>query len=147
VSHLGHRNFVCDHEDCGQSFGYKHLLQRHVLKIHAEHSTSSDSDAIELSDAESFIVLNVIDIITGRAYLDRKGGHRQPLVQCPWPTYFCDSGNSSTSTGSPCQAQFTRAYDLRRHLRAEHGEEQTKEDVDEWVRVRKREMTTAAAES
>jgi general transcription factor IIIA len=37
------------------------------------------------------------------------------------------------STSRVCDYVFSRAYDLRRHLRAEHGVDVEKERVDEWA--------------
>jgi len=41
------------------------------------------------------------------------------------------------SASKACDYVFSRAYDLRRHLRAEHGVEAEKESVDDWVKSAK----------
>ena len=41
-----------------------------------------------------------------------------------------------------CAYIFSRAYDLRRHLKAEHGLELDKEEVDGWVRDWREHHTT-----
>lgn len=38
------------------------------------------------------------------------------------------------SMGKACDYVFSRAYDFRRHLRAEHGVDAEKDRVDEWVK-------------
>ncbi|TFY59614.1 hypothetical protein EVJ58_g5676 [Rhodofomes roseus] len=97
-----------------------------------------------------------IDFITGAAYDTRSqarlnNGTRS--LRCPFPDLppsFCvnNGGNgvaaddgattTPTTTGQPrCQYVFSRAYDLRRHLLAEHEVEVAKEVVDEWVKSTK----------
>lgn len=138
VGHLGARDFVCDAPACGKAYGYKHLLQRHVLKAHGEHSSSAEDDDEESSSSatepEAGPSMSVIDFITGKHYLESKRG--RALVRCPYPAHFC---RSVLSDAGACRFVFSRAYDLRRHLRAEHGEEWEKDDVDAWVRQSKKE--------
>ena len=51
IKHLGRRDHVCPLEDCNSVFGYNHLLQRHVAKVHSTHTRESDS--AESTDVES----------------------------------------------------------------------------------------------
>ena len=88
-----------------------------------------------------------IDFITGAAYDARaqaqlSSGARS--LRCPFPdlppSFRCgaedgeEAAAPSTSGGAQCLYVFSRAYDLRRHLLAEHGLELEREVVDEWVR-------------
>ncbi|KAH7108252.1 hypothetical protein BKA62DRAFT_681624 [Auriculariales sp. MPI-PUGE-AT-0066] len=141
ISHLGLREFNCDHEGCGKTFGYKHLVQRHVLKAHSTQPSSSDSDAMSLSDAETITdgPTSLIDLITGKSYSERKGVSKQQLVQCPWPAHL--NGQEASNVTS-CQFTFSRAYDLRRHLKAEHDEDRSKEEVDRWVQTQKQNVAS-----
>jgi len=41
---------------------------------------------------------------------------------------------AGSSTSRTCEYVFSRAYDLRRHLRAEHDVDVEKDKVDEWVK-------------
>lgn len=149
VSHLGARDFVCDVPRCGKAFGYKHLLQRHTLSAHTLHPPSSTEDDGESSSAPADPAqpLSTIDFITGKLYMAQKrsapNGHA--LVTCPYPTHFCSkTADVSERVPSACQAVFSRAYDLRRHLRAEHDEEWERDEVDAWVRAQKKQLDAAA---
>lgn len=45
---------------------------------------------------------------------------------------------STSKLANACQYVFSRAYDLRRHLHAEHGVDVDREKVADWVRDEKR---------
>ncbi|KAL0577742.1 hypothetical protein V5O48_004236 [Marasmius crinis-equi] len=169
VTHLGRRDFVCPHGDCQATFGYKHLLQRHLTKIHPHCSSSGASDSNdesqsdgsddsspddEVSDPEprprkeKATMDMSIDAITGLNYAAQA---RQKLkgfkaLSCPFPNLDqilrssqAETGASSASSSraSSCDYVFSRAYDLRRHLRAQHGTEADKSSIEEWVARRK----------
>ncbi|EKM60953.1 uncharacterized protein PHACADRAFT_133931 [Phanerochaete carnosa HHB-10118-sp] len=142
VNHLGHRNFICPHESCGRAFGYKHLLQRHLGKIHkadqVEDGSADDSEASGTeSDPQQLWGVRVDDI-TGMSYVKRaqeKMTSPRSLC-CPFPdlhglipdVYQVKGGDKR------CEYVFTRAYDFRRHLRSEHGLEVEKENVYTWAK-------------
>ncbi|EJD52794.1 hypothetical protein AURDEDRAFT_181317 [Auricularia subglabra TFB-10046 SS5] len=138
VNHLNRRDFVCAVPSCGRAFGYKHLLQRHVSKVHRASSDDAfSSDADIEPDADP---ISAIDFITGKHYVQRTEHRRQQgqvLVPCPYPSHFCRGEANETA----CRFVFSRAYDLRRHLKAEHREEWEKDEVDAWVRRRKKELS------
>jgi general transcription factor IIIA len=153
VAHLGQRNFVCHHEDCHRTFGYKHLLQRHVTKVHRTHSDAdtefSDDDSPPSPDTEqqrADISLD-INVITGYSYIQAAQSKvtEGQALRCPFPdlhlfdTEVNDSRPSSISSKqiSKCDYVFSRAYDLRRHLRASHGFSAQKDSVDYWVAQKK----------
>lgn len=159
VKHLGGRDFVCNVSTCGSAFGYKHLLQRHVLKVHTERPQStaeededsysySSSVEVEAEPSSSSPKKFSIDFITGKHYLEQKraapGG--QALVTCPYPAHFCRKQAGDVQV-SACRFVFSRAYDLRRHLRAEHDEEWEKDEVDAWVQRQKRQNAAAVPPS
>ncbi|KZT06855.1 uncharacterized protein LAESUDRAFT_743186 [Laetiporus sulphureus 93-53] len=142
VSHLGRRDFICPHADCRRAFGYKHLLQRHVAKIHrAKSPSSSESDTQTDQESDGDTALS-IDFITGHAYQTRSQTRfKNPAnLQCPYPTlppsFVLNEVPTSASgqSGGCCRFVFSRAYDLRRHLQSEHGLVVEKGSVDEWVR-------------
>ena len=135
-------------------FGYKHLLQRHTAKAHPttplphifdEHSVLDKPDEYRESKSESEVD---IDFLTGKAYADRAKDRlaTEQGVACPCPNFpaeFLESGGLPSSSAfsasfqessPPCKYVFSRAYDLRRHLRAEHDLEVCKEVVDNWVK-------------
>lgn len=94
-----------------------------------------------------------IDFITGSAYAARaqESLKQATKLQCPFPHLppllspkdLSENAARPTPTASSskrqnvCQYVFSRAYDLRRHLRAEHGVSTEREKVDEWVRLQK----------
>lgn len=148
--HLGQRNHVCPHTHCDSAFGYKHLLERHLAKIHsskrARSSSSSADDTTDMEASEETTGADVIEEITGRAYARRS--QNAGFIRCPFPNMeeLCllpsDSSAPSTSSIKACDHVVTRAYDLRRHLKAEHGMVADKAKVDRWTSVRKRPLAS-----
>ncbi|KAG8837118.1 Strongly-conserved Zn-finger binding protein (TFIIIA) [Serendipita sp. 400] len=156
VTHLQERKFVCTHETCTKAFGYKHLLQRHLTKCHESHS--SEDDASDTSDdvKMEFAPGSFIESLTGEAYKKRKegsntnskksnGGSRR-VLRCPWPHLLVNvpkkskvemddrDGDRTLLIVSKCEAIYNRAYDLRRHLRADHGLDVEKEELEVWFK-------------
>ncbi|GJJ06620.1 hypothetical protein Clacol_000813 [Clathrus columnatus] len=132
ITHLGRRDFVCPHPGCGETFGYKHLLQRHEVKAHSEITYQAE-EVLSSSDSQYDI-----DWITGKNYILRSGHNntRRPLVPCPWPNRFdLTMTIRKEESIEKCSYIFSRAYDLRRHLKAEHSLELTKDEVDAWVKA------------
>ncbi|KAF5375073.1 hypothetical protein D9758_000102 [Tetrapyrgos nigripes] len=113
-----------------------------------------ETDATLESDAN---ISMSIDVITGNAYASRAKERLKnyKTIQCPYPNFDTISYKSVPSTSisasgsgqllagggkagevdGPCKYVFSRAYDLRRHLLAEHHIDATKESVDAWVIV------------
>jgi general transcription factor IIIA len=69
------------------------------------------------------------------------------VIFCPWPNLLSlniapddertASGIAAASEGLiACEGIFHRAYDLRRHLRADHGLEVSKEELNAWLKVK-----------
>ncbi|GJE86014.1 transcriptional repressor, putative [Phanerochaete sordida] len=146
VNHLGRRDFICHHESCGRAFGYKHLLQRHLSKIHKAATTDEDisADDSEAGGAarEPLRPQGVrVDDITGMSYVKRAQKQMLSLrsLCCPFPdlTGLAPGAIQATGSGRRCEYVFTRAYDFRRHLSSEHGLNVEKEDVHAWVQSAK----------
>lgn len=153
VAHLGKRNFVCPHEDCHKTFGYKHLLQRHIAKVHRTHSDTdtefSDNDSPSSPGAEQQGADIPLDInaITGYSYIQvaQSKVAEGRALQCPFPNlhlFNTEVNDTQPSTASfkqmnNCDYVFTRAYDLRRHLRASHEFCAQKDSVEHWVAQKK----------
>lgn len=143
VIHLGQRNHVCPHTHCNSAFGYKHLLERHLAKLHSSISVHADT----ASEEEAFDADDAMDIetITGKAYVARL--QNAMSIRCPYPHIDALVASSATldasgpSSSKTCEHVLTRAYDLRRHLRAEHGVDTEKEQVDVWVKAQRRAHT------
>lgn len=141
VIHLGQRNHVCPHVHCRSAFRYKDLLERHLVKLHSTknvHAGTTSEEEAPTTDADDAMD---IEAITGKAYLARL--QHASSIRCPYPhvdalvasTATLDaSGPSSSKT---CEHVLTRAYDLRRHLRSEHGIDTEKEKVESWVKVQR----------
>lgn len=143
VCHLRRRDFVCTLESCGKSFGYKHLLQRHIARHHTSHGDGEAAELGKTRPAGDSSKSSVIDILTGKAYKSRTTattGSKQFI--CPYPFIsFVDlecerSSTRDTAeirTSANCNYAFSRAYDLRRHLLSEHGLAVEKGPVDRLV--------------
>ena len=137
VKHLGRRNFVCSQSDCGRAFGYKHLLQRHTVKVHdsgAHEHTSGEEE----TNADSTLSQLEIDYITGKAYADRSQKRlsaKARLLSCPYPFLndLLPGLPSPEAGGRKCEYTFGRAYDFRRHLASEHKVHVEKTVLDCWV--------------
>lgn len=153
VTHLGRRDHICPRPTCARAFGYKHLLQRHLAKVHSIHSsseaqeTSGSSDDDETEHETPRMTKKAfamdIDTITGKTYATQAEQrlHTSKALKCPFPyfqSFLPTASIPSSSTASPCGYVYTRAYDLRRHLKAEHQIEAEKEAVDNWVNDAKR---------
>ena len=92
-----------------------------------------------------------IDFLTGKAYAirAREAIQQASKLHCPFPdlppllSRKEESGAAASgSKRSPrCQYVFSRAYDLRRHLQAEHGLVVERENVDTWVRDEKESLS------
>ncbi len=134
VNHEGRRDFVCPHETCGRAFGYKHLLQRHVTKLHAPQSGSESSSE---DDRDSYHEPQLaIDSITGKSYNDLaiRQVSASRKIRCPHPDMHELLPEWASRQGSKkCEYVFSRAYDLRRHLKSEHGVDIDKDVVGNWV--------------
>ena len=150
VAHLGRRDHLCPQPNCGRTFGYKHLLQRHEAKAHKRPSTSGedgDGDSTALlqdrgqNDAANQLRMD-IDSITGNAYAKRARAQIQAtkVLQCPFPDLgmlFASTDAQLVGGSSRCGYVFSRAYDLRRHLKVAHQVEVDRDDADAWVRERR----------
>ncbi|KAG9087691.1 Strongly-conserved Zn-finger binding protein (TFIIIA), partial [Ceratobasidium sp. UAMH 11750] len=125
VNHEGARNFPCPKEGCAQSFGYKHVMQRHLERHHRETATPVPAQASAPT---------TISALTGQ---QRSVKNRPRIIACPWPDAF-GAGDSADQTAPRCAFRFSRAYDLRRHLKSAHGLEVESDEVAAWVSGHKR---------
>jgi len=85
-----------------------------------------------------------IDTITGMSYTSKANDRltASKALRCPHPhlgalvsiTGSGDHEMAGSSMSRICEYVFSRAYDLRRHLRAEHEVDVEKDKVDEWVK-------------
>lgn len=145
VTHLGKRDHICPYEHCDSTFAYKHLLQRHLGKVHTTSKGDETTEESEEGNAErkkeKLVQRMDIDSITGKAYnslaSSRLNDPTSNTLRCPYPLI---PGPTATSSSSGCEYVFSRAYDLRRHMKAEHGVAVDKEVVDEWVRGKRRRL-------
>ncbi|EIN11739.1 hypothetical protein PUNSTDRAFT_111791 [Punctularia strigosozonata HHB-11173 SS5] len=147
INHLGRRDFVCAEASCGRAFGYKHLLQRHTAKVHASATRGAETDADsgeedETDHGNSGQHIIDIDDITGLAYSTTAQEKLKAAraLRCPHPhadLAITGGDEGAEAEAGDCEYVFTRAYDLRRHLKAVHGVEKGKEEVDRWMRYTK----------
>jgi general transcription factor IIIA len=137
VVHLGQRNHACPHVHCNSAFGYKHLLERHLAKLHSSKSVHAETASDEEAPATDVDDAMDIEAITGKAYAARL--QNAMSIRCPYPHVDALVASTATpdtsgpSSSKTCEHILTRAYDLRRHLRSEHGVDTEKEKVDTWV--------------
>lgn len=101
--------------------------------------TDDEETADENDESENGALSSAIDDLTGQAYNLRL---RSTKVECPYPNLgaMVSPGAASASSSThqkACTFVFTRAYDLRRHLEAEHHVNVGKEQVELWVKNRK----------
>ncbi len=150
VNHLGRRDFVCPLDNCSRAFGYKHLLQKHLAKLHPQEVEESDGDVHDDEEQhETPLAIRTptashVDDITGVTYAIRaqKQVTDANCLTCPYPDLepFSDAGESlQVGPSRGCDYVFSWAYDLRRHLKAAHDVAADKDRVDEWVQITKRE--------
>ncbi|CEL56273.1 Transcription factor IIIA OS=Schizosaccharomyces pombe (strain 972 / ATCC 24843) GN=sfc2 PE=2 SV=1 [Rhizoctonia solani AG-1 IB] len=146
VSHEGQRKFECPSDGCNKTFGYKHVMQRHLER----HHRLQDNDPVLIKPASpdqkgATNASRIISLITGQDYdelppsSNANAAHRPRVINCPWPNAF-ETTKPPHSTTSPtidtlakCAFKFSRAYDLRRHLRSAHALEVDTEEVNAWV--------------
>lgn len=135
ITHQGLRPFACPVSNCGMVFGYKHVMQRHLSRKHSRGASESDlgaqDEALESHQSEES---GVLDLLTGKQYLKTRTTQRaKRLIPCPWPHMLAANRTSSASVSDKpgCSFVFSRIYDLRRHLRAEHDLEVDQSVLDE----------------
>ncbi|KAJ3733838.1 hypothetical protein DFJ43DRAFT_994538 [Lentinula guzmanii] len=105
VCHLGRRDFKCPRETCGATFGYKHLLQRHVARLHSKNPDNSSTDKDDVNqnagfgsdvtaseselDSDPIATKPIMGIgaITGSAYSNRAQEllDATKAIRCPYP--------------------------------------------------------------
>lgn len=105
TTHLNIRPFVC--QQCDKTYGYKHLLQRHLQT----HEREVEVKKPKKTTMEKF---------TG---VDYKNRH----IECPYEDIL---GIDSLPF---CPFRYTRRYDLRRHLASKHHIQFTKQELDYWL--------------
>lgn len=146
--------FSCPEDGCTMTFGYKHVMQRHLERHHRPVPSSLPAPPERAPDKreDTSTMGNVIALLTGQDYHEplvtskakAKAAHRPRVIACPWPNAFggtrfsSGSDNPTVNHPSKCAFMFSRAYDLRRHLRSAHGLEVGAHEVGAWVSERKR---------
>lgn len=101
--HHGEKPFVCN--VCGQSFGYKHLLQRHNQQVHEAAAEEKEEDAAHP---------HVTQLLG-----PRKRARRERILTCPWDELR--QRHSPADPSPSCTKKFARLYDVRRHVASVHG--------------------------
>jgi len=122
------------------TFGYKHVLQRHLARHDVLPSSPAASPKKKGKKKADGTPADAIDLVTGKHYLKHAGNRTIP---CPWPHSF-DLVLKTTGTTSKdvCPHMFGRAYDLRRHLLAAHGFGVETALVKKWVEERRAAAST-----
>ncbi|CAE6408708.1 unnamed protein product [Rhizoctonia solani] len=143
VTHEGLRRFACPKNGCNKMFGYKHVMQRHLERHHRPQEDESTSSQPTSTDQEKDTgTSRIIALITGRDYDEppqKARAARPRTINCPWPDVFevgkpSDNHTSQIPEIHPkCAFKFSRAYDLRRHLRSVHGLDVNADEASAWV--------------
>ena len=126
---------MCPESGCNLVFGYKHVLQRHLARKHPRRPTPPTEEPEE-DVQQSGNGPSLLDLFTGKHYTQPSSGTKKKNIQrsikCPWPNVAQSSSDNSSSAEFTlaCEFVFSRAYDLRRHLLAEHGFEVQQEVLD-----------------
>ncbi|EIM24227.1 hypothetical protein WALSEDRAFT_59155 [Wallemia mellicola CBS 633.66] len=107
TTHLNIRPFQCD--SCEKAFGHKHLLARH-MKVHKKEEETVDKTEDKMT----------VEEFTGVAYQKR-------TISCPYLKIL------ELDNLPHCPFKYTRRYDLRRHLKAQHGIDFTKQELNYWL--------------
>lgn len=117
TAHLGLRPFACPHEQCDNTYGHKHLLQRHIAARHRE--PSFDEPVLP-----KFLATSTVEepmgggLLTGMHALQKMANK---ALACP-----CTSAELE---GERCRQRFGRVYDVKRHVRKIHGLELSEGEV------------------
>jgi general transcription factor IIIA len=130
------------------AFGYKHVMQRHIERHHHPSQAGSISTStlpLYASSGQEQVpaIGHAIGLITGQDYHESRNPpkanatHRSRVIACPWPDAFGAKkflgGSASAGHSTKCAFIFSRAYDLRRHLRSAHGLDVDAHEVSAWV--------------
>ncbi|KAH7335606.1 hypothetical protein B0J17DRAFT_720146 [Rhizoctonia solani] len=148
VSHDGLRRFACPKNGCNKMFGYKHVMQRHLERHHRPKDDESTSSQPTSTDQEKVAETSrIIGLITGQDYDEpskKARAVRPRIINCPWPNVF-KVGKPSDNQASQipeihpqCAFKFSRAYDLRRHLRRAHRLDINADEASAWALEHKR---------
>lgn len=101
-----------------------------------EMTTGGETAEETDDDRDAGVPASAIDDLTGKAYSLRLRSSKS--LECPYPDLggLADTdaaGHSTSAHRSACAYVFSRPYDLRRHLKAEHGVLVDKKRVELWV--------------
>ena len=125
------------------------MAKEHTLEHSTDHSTSCEEPDTEQEETpnEGEEDFN-IDLITGNLYAKQAEANLKTatVLRCPYPELdgLIDPTEVETQRSMPessiprlCVYVFSRAYDLRRHLRSTHNVALSKEVVDSWIQLKK----------
>ncbi|KAF8705406.1 Zinc finger, C2H2 type, partial [Rhizoctonia solani] len=144
VNHEGLRKFECPDAGCDKTFGYKHVMQRHLERHHRPEDSESALPKPSSNPTNQKNITKtstLIGLLTGQDYdksprsSKSNASPRPRLINCPWPNAFGTTKlvNQPTFSTVKCAFKFSRAYDLRRHLRSAHELEAGADEVNAWV--------------
>jgi general transcription factor IIIA len=114
-------------------------MQRHLARKHPRRQMSEPPGEVppgwEKEAEQSHDEPSLLDLFTGKHYNRPSTGTKknvQRTIKCPWPGIAHSNADTllPTEFTSACEFLFSRAYDLRRHLLAEHGFEVEQEVLD-----------------
>lgn len=143
TAHLGLRPFACPHTECDNTYGHKHLLQRHIAARHRElgppeqpesetkilptESSSMDPQTPKKTSDQTETKHHA-GLLTGMHAL-QKIAHK-PL-SCPCDLIKDESNHPSSQPTHQrsCPRRFSRVYDVQRHLAKDHHLELSEDET------------------
>ncbi|KAI9633856.1 uncharacterized protein MKK02DRAFT_38522 [Dioszegia hungarica] len=120
------KEFGCEEEDCDRILASKSSLKKHRQSVHAQASRSVPQ---QFSTSATKPASGNVDILTGPVSAKSLGDTRR--YGCPINRLPDAASDIGVPTRLHCYSRFWRVYDVRRHLKAEHGLELDDEEVRE----------------
>ncbi|KAG4302503.1 hypothetical protein PCK1_001230, partial [Pneumocystis canis] len=94
IIHEQKREFICNIDNCNMEFGYKKLLIAHQSRIHNQ----SEKNYLQKTPQPKTPKLGIVNLLTGSNY--------------------SESGRNIPCLVQGCKWQFSREYDLKRHIKS-----------------------------
>lgn len=112
VAHLKIRSFACTFEGCGKTYAHMSNLNQHI----AAHNRAEEAPLVQATAAAVAVTPvpvtqeNDTALLTGNVMAIKRYG-------CPAPQVI----QHELEGHARCNLRFWRVYDVRRHLKADHG--------------------------
>ncbi|GAB1518547.1 hypothetical protein RhiTH_001607 [Rhizoctonia solani] len=131
VSHEGLRKFECPDAGCDKTFGYKHVMQRHLERHHRPQNNESalpKPNSKPTNQKNTAKAGTLIGLLTGQDYDESPQSSksnappRPRLISCPWPSAF----GTTKLVNEPASSTIDNLVNA-------HGLEAGADEVNAWV--------------